>query len=71
MTGLELAQQMRMLCEDVPIVMATGFSGAVNPSEVRELGIEELVSKPLTSREVGEVIRRVLDKHAPSSPIRG
>jgi hypothetical protein len=44
--------------------MATGFSGAVTPSELRKWGIEELVSKPLTSSEVGEVIRRVLDKHA-------
>ncbi len=61
MTGLELAGRMRRIRSDIPIILATGFSGAVDLSEMEALGIRELVRKPLTSREVGEAIRRVLD----------
>jgi DNA-binding response OmpR family regulator len=61
MTGLELAKQMKEYRDEVPIVMATGFSGAVDRSEIEAVGIKKLISKPLTSREVGETIRDILN----------
>jgi PAS domain S-box-containing protein len=71
MTGLDLARQMREIREDVPIVMATGFSGAVNRSEMETLGISRLISKPLTSQEIGETIRAVLDSRRISDSRQG
>ena len=62
MSGLELARKMTEMRPEVPIVLATGFAGAVDRDEMHSAGIDHMVNKPLTSREVGAVIRRVLDK---------
>jgi signal transduction histidine kinase/ActR/RegA family two-component response regulator len=62
MTGLELARQLKDIRPDMPIILATGFSGAVDRSRLRAAGVGDLVDKPLTSGEIGAVIRRALKR---------
>lgn len=61
MTGVELARRISELRPDLPMILTTGFSGAIDPGEIESAGIREVLNKPLGSRELGEVIRRVLD----------
>lgn len=60
MTGLDLARRLREVRADIPIVLATGFSGAIDPGELEVGHIQAVISKPLTSREVGETIDQIL-----------
>jgi PAS domain S-box-containing protein len=61
MTGLELAKELLRLRPDMPIILATGFSEATVIAKARKLGIRECIMKPLVLRELGKVIRRILD----------
>jgi signal transduction histidine kinase len=61
MTGLDLAKEMIEIRPDIPIVLASGFTGDIDNDELRSLGIKRLLNKPLSSREIGSVVRQILD----------
>ena len=62
MTGVMLCQKLRKIKPDIPIIMCTGYSEKVTPEVLEELGIAELVYKPLKPKEMGQIVRMVLDK---------
>ncbi|MBM3324938.1 MAG: response regulator, partial [Calditrichaeota bacterium] len=62
MTGMALADEMMRIRPDIPIILATGFSEVVSPEKAKQSGIREYVMKPITTRELGEITRRVLDE---------
>jgi CheY-like chemotaxis protein len=61
MTGSELSRKLMQIQRDIPIILCTGFSGAVDEEKARAGGIREFVMKPFTTKEMAETIRRVLD----------
>jgi PAS domain S-box-containing protein len=61
MTGSELTRKLMQLRRDIPIILCTGFSEAVDEHKARAEGIREFVMKPFTTKEMAESIRRVLD----------
>lgn len=61
MTGLELAKELLGLRPEMPIILTTGFSEATVIEKARKIGIRECIMKPIVLRELGKVIRRVLD----------
>jgi CheY-like chemotaxis protein len=65
MTGLALAQRIKAIRADVPIILCTGFSQAITPERGKELGIEEFVMKPMTARDLATAVQRAL-KNRPS-----
>jgi PAS domain S-box-containing protein len=62
MTGIELAEELIRIRRDLPIILVTGFSETVTPEKVKKLGIREFIMKPIISRDLGRVIRKVLDE---------
>ena len=58
--GTELARQIRLLRPDVPIVLMSGYSGAQLHERARAVGIQELLRKPLQSKDIAESFGRVL-----------
>ncbi|MGD0661134.1 MAG: ATP-binding protein [Syntrophorhabdales bacterium] len=62
MTGIDLAREILVLRSDMPIIMCTGFSYAVDADKAREAGIKAFAMKPLTKREIAKTIRKVLDE---------
>jgi YesN/AraC family two-component response regulator len=60
MTGVQLAGEIKKINSGVPIIICTGFSEHLNEDRVKALGIQGLVLKPIVSREIAEVIRKVL-----------
>jgi signal transduction histidine kinase len=60
MTGEGLAQTIRRLRPDVPIILCTGFSAGMHAERARELGIDALLMKPLAKQELAQTIRQVL-----------
>jgi PAS domain S-box-containing protein len=65
MTGLELAQHLLALRPELPIILCSGFSSAVSEEMARSAGIRGFAAKPLIKKEIGELIRSVLDHRVP------
>lgn len=59
-SGVELADRFSRIRPDLPVLLITGFSGAIDRQELGSSGIREVLNKPLTSHEVGIAVRRVL-----------
>jgi len=60
LTGMELADKAMQIRPDIPVILCTGFSEIVPYSKVRELGIREIVMKPILKRQLAESIHRAL-----------
>ncbi len=64
MTGLQLANEVKDVRSDIPVIICTGFSDQINEENSDELGIQAYVSKPVIKREIAHAIRGVLDVSA-------
>ncbi len=60
MTGIQLARQIKELRPDIPVILCTGFSEAVDEENFKSRGIDAFVMKPMVMRDISVVIRKVL-----------
>ena len=68
MTGEVLAQELRRLQPDIPIILCTGFSHVMHAERARELGIDAFLMKPLAMQEFAQTIQQVMAaRRLPSS----
>jgi len=58
--GLDLARAVRALRPDLPILLATGFVEDIPPGDLAVAGVNATARKPLTKRELGEVVHGLL-----------
>ncbi len=68
MTGLEMAAEMLNLRPDLPIILCTGYSDAAARNQAEELGIRDLLMKPLVMRELAGALRRAIEPKQPVAP---
>lgn len=61
LTGSELAKELLAIRHDLPIVLCSGMIKDSVAEEVKKNGVREYLSKPFTSLQLGEAIRRALD----------
>jgi PAS domain S-box-containing protein len=67
LTGTDLAREIRRLRSDVPIILMSGYGGTQLTTRAASNGVNEVLRKPLQSRELGETLARVLEfMHEPS-----
>jgi CheY-like chemotaxis protein len=60
MTGKTLAQELRRIRPDVPIILCTGFSHIIDAAEAEALGIDAFLMKPLAIGDLSHTIQDVL-----------
>ena len=60
-TGLELAKELLSIKADLSVILCTGFSHLVDADKAMATGIDAFATKPLTKREIGRIIRDVLE----------
>jgi signal transduction histidine kinase len=60
MTGSELAEAVHQLRPDLPIVLMTGYTGLIEVSRLQDLGIREIIRKPLLSGTIAQCLARHL-----------
>ena len=65
MTGAELAVKLLALRPELPIILMTGHSDVLTPESTRQIGIRELLTKPIMMRQLNGAIRRQLDNPQP------
>ena len=61
MTGVDLARRILQIRPEMPIILCTGYSSLISEDKVKAAGIRGFAYKPLAKKEIGELIRKVLD----------
>jgi PAS domain S-box-containing protein len=61
-TGDKLARELLTLRPDLPVLLCTGFSEAIDEEGAKAIGIKEFLMKPYAVGEITEKIRRALKK---------
>ena len=64
MTGADLASEVVRLRPDIAVILCTGYSERINGKNPEELGIRELLMKPVDSRAMAGAVRRALNGKA-------
>jgi signal transduction histidine kinase/CheY-like chemotaxis protein/ligand-binding sensor domain-containing protein len=64
MNGIDLAQRIRALRTDIPIILCTGFGGAVNEEATRLVGITQVVNKPYQKQTIADAISAAVKEQA-------
>lgn len=60
--GEHLAIKLRQIRPDIPIILITGHSKTMTPEKSKASGINALLRKPVEAKELGRIVRRVLDE---------
>ena len=61
MTGAKLAEEILRIRPDMPMILCTGFSQAINEEQALDIGFRAFVMKPISIEQIATVIRDVLD----------
>jgi signal transduction histidine kinase len=61
MTGDILAAKIQELKENTPVIICTGFNNRVEPGNLRNKGIFEILTKPVRTTTLAKAIKKVLD----------
>jgi PAS domain S-box-containing protein len=65
LTGTELAQALRRRRPDMPIVLVSGFIGPMMTERALAAGVNEILKKPVRSRDIAAVLARLLSASLP------
>jgi signal transduction histidine kinase/ActR/RegA family two-component response regulator len=64
MTGSDLARELRALRPELPIVLMSGYVTPQFAARARELGVAEVLAKPLVARDIARSLASALSKEA-------
>jgi two-component system CheB/CheR fusion protein len=62
LTGVELARRMLRIRPDIPLILCTGYSNLVNEEQAKAIGIKGFIMKPMTKRDIAQMLRAVLER---------
>ena len=68
MTGLELLQEIKRNHPAIPVILCTGFSEAITPKQLSDIGITEFVMKPMVLKQLASSVRNAIDKSKTIAP---
>ena len=60
LTGTELARELRSIRRDLPIILVTGYGGALLAARASDAGITRVLGKPLQRAELARALRLIL-----------
>lgn len=60
MAGADLAVRMQEMRPDIPLILCTGYSNLIFDKMAKEIGIREFAFKPLSRKDAGKLIRKVV-----------
>jgi len=61
MTGDELAQKIRVIRPDIPIILCSGFSERINAKAMAAIGVSAVLMKPMAYADLANTVRGVLE----------
>ena len=63
MTGATLAQELRRLRPNLPVILCSGFSHTMNADKAQSLGLDVFLLKPFLHRDLAMSVRRAFSLH--------
>jgi CheY-like chemotaxis protein len=66
MSGMDVARQMLQIRPDIPVLLATGYVRSEDVEQARAIGIREVIWKPQTIAEMGNLLAVQLEKLVPA-----
>jgi PAS domain S-box-containing protein len=60
--GDYLARELLKIRPDIPIILCTGFSEMISEEKSKDIGIRQLIMKPISKKNLAKVVREVLDR---------
>ena len=61
LTGADLATAVRLIRQDLPVVLATGFSESILPESIYEIGLRSILRKPYSKQELAQFVHDALE----------
>ena len=68
LTGFRLAEEVRRIRSDIPIILCTGYGDPRDVERAEALGISRTLMKPLSLESLATAVREVLDTHSAPRP---
>jgi CheY-like chemotaxis protein len=62
MTGVQLAEELKKIRPDIPIILCTGFSENISEENYTSKGINSFIMKPIGIDKMARAVRQALDK---------
>ncbi len=62
MTGLVLADKIKQINPELPVILCTGFSDQISDEKATEIGIDAFLIKPVANSTLANKLRQVLDR---------
>ncbi|MCD6292305.1 MAG: response regulator [Deltaproteobacteria bacterium] len=62
LSGAELAVEILKIRPTMPVILCTGYSAVVNKEDALTIGIKKYLEKPVSIRELVQIVRLVLDE---------
>jgi PAS domain S-box-containing protein len=66
MSGMEVSRQILQIRPDIPVLLATGYVRTEDVEQARAIGIREVIWKPQTIGEMGDLLAQQLQKLVPA-----
>jgi PAS domain S-box-containing protein len=66
MSGMEVSRRMLEIRPDIPVLLATGYVRTEDVEQARSIGIREVIWKPQTIGEMGDLLAQQLEKLVPA-----
>ncbi len=63
MSGTELAAEISQIRSDLPLILLSGYPASGLEQRARTAGVRAFLPKPVSKRELGETVRRLLDEN--------
>jgi CheY-like chemotaxis protein len=64
MTGIQLAEEIKKIKPDIPIILCSGHSASLTEEQINALGISDFMMKPIVKNKMAQVVRKVLDSRS-------
>lgn len=62
LTGIDLSREIHAIRPDIPIIILTGMREQVNEEKIAEIGVRQVVTKPVLKRQLAEIVRDALSE---------
>ena len=65
-TGDIVARKINTIRSNIPIILCTGFNENISEAQAKEIGICEIIMKPVNMKTLSGVIQRLIGKNQPN-----
>lgn len=59
-TGIELAEDIISIKKDIPVILCSGYAGAISRETIKQVGIKSFIMKPVTVEGLSKEIQQLL-----------